>query len=207
MTEDEARGWIEEHHGPAGVDAMTQVVAIVSAATATQNLVSPSTIATMWNRHIVDSAQLLTFSDAANESDLWIDIGSGAGFPGLVVAALSKRHVWLVEPRKRRAEFLSDAGASLGLASRVRVIADKVETVVNRSTATVSARAVAPLAMLFGWTRQCAGGDTRWIVPKGRTAREDVVTARKTWHGTFHVEHSITDPDSLIVLASGVIRR
>jgi 16S rRNA (guanine527-N7)-methyltransferase len=71
----------------------------------------------------------------------------------------------------------------------------------------ISARAVAQLSSLFASAVQCSRRKTLWILPKGRTAREEVAVAEQTWHGVFHVEHSITDPESLIVLAKGVSRR
>jgi 16S rRNA (guanine527-N7)-methyltransferase len=186
--------------------AMEQLAALVIAETAQQNLIAPSTVGHIWNRHIVDSAQLLSLCAGAEQSGLWIDIGSGAGFPGLVVAALSRRPVMLVEPRKRRASFLACAVEEMGLGHTVTVRCDRIENVAE-SSAVISARAVATLAALFEAAEDCSQTSTRWILPKGRNAREEVASARKAWHGKFHVEHSITDPDSLIVLASGVARR
>lgn len=207
MTEDEARAWIAARHGAQGVAAMEQIAAVVMGAATQQNLVAPSTLATMWSRHIVDSAQLLELAGESQPDALWVDIGSGAGFPGLVVAALSDRIVYLVEPRRMRAVFLKDAVEALGLDVRVRVIADRIQAVSGVVATVISARAVAPIADLFAWSQACTTKKTQWILPKGQSAREDVATARETWHGVFHVEHSITDPKSLIVLASGVARR
>ena len=207
MTEDEARAWIAARHGAEGVAAMEQIAVVVIVAATQQNLVAPSTLATMWSRHIVDSAQLLELAGESQPDALWVDIGSGAGFPGLVVAALSDRIVYLVEPRRMRAAFLKDAVEALGLDVRVRVIADRIQAVSGVVATVISARAVAPIADLFAWSQACTSKKTQWILPKGRSAREDVATALETWHGVFHVEHSITDPKSLIVLASGVARR
>lgn len=207
MTEDEARAWIAARHGAQGVAAMEQIAAVVMGAATQQNLVAPSTLATMWSRHIVDSAQLLELAGESQPDALWVDIGSGAGFPGLVVAALSDRIVYLVEPRRMRAAFLKDAVEALGLDVRVRVIADRIQAISGVVATVISARAVAPIADLFAWSQACTSKKTQWILPKGQSAREDVATARETWHGVFHVEHSITDPKSLIVLASGVARR
>jgi 16S rRNA (guanine527-N7)-methyltransferase len=204
MTEDEAREWIRDRFGAAGERRMADFVELVIAESTRQNLIAPSTLDAIWSRHIVDSAQLIGFA-ASQEGD-WLDIGTGAGFPGLVVAALSERRVLLVEPRKRRVEFLEAAARSLGIADRVSVIAGKVETI-SEPVAVISARAVAQLSALFASALQCSRRKTLWILPKGRTAREEVAVAQHTWHGVFHVEHSITDPESLIVLAKGVSRR
>ncbi len=206
MTEDEARTWIAERHGAAGIAAMEQIVDLVVQENARQNLIAPSTLNSIWARHIVDSAQLLTHVDPVDDG-LWIDIGSGAGFPGLVIAALRAQPIYLVEPRRKRAHFLRDAAERLGVAAHVTVIADRIQAVTNVAAAVVSARAVAPISDLFAWSAGCSSKSTRWILPKGQSAREDVASARETWHGVFHVEHSITDAQSLIVLASRVARR
>ena len=183
---------------------MAELARLVIDEAGRQNLIAPSTLDAIWSRHIVDSAQLIGFASDA-EGD-WLDIGTGAGFPGLVVAALTERRTILVEPRKRRAEFLQAAAESLGIADRVETVAGKVE-IVNEPVAVISARAVAQLSPLFTSAVQCSRRKTLWILPKGRSAREEVAVAQQTWHGVFHVEHSITDPESLIVLAKGVSRR
>jgi 16S rRNA (guanine527-N7)-methyltransferase len=204
VTEDDAKTWIRDRFGVSGEARMTELARLVTDEAARQNLIAPSTLDAIWGRHIVDSAQLIALASEA-EGD-WLDIGSGAGFPGLVVAALTERRTILVEPRKRRAEFLQAAADSLSIAHRVEVIAGKVEAI-NEPVAVISARAVAQLSALFGSAVQCSRRKTLWILPKGRTAREEVAVAEQTWHGVFHVEHSITDPESLIVLAKGVSRR
>ena len=205
MTEHEAREWIVARHGKRGAERLEKVSSLVLAETARQNLIAPSTVATMWNRHLVDSAQLLALLPPATNADRWIDIGSGAGFPGLVIASLSDSTVVLVEPRKRRAAFLEQAVSELGL-SNVQVICDRMDNV-RIEASIISARAVASLSTMLGWAYACAAPQTRWVFPKGRSAREEVATAQQAWHGMFHVEHSITDPESMIVLASGVTRR
>jgi len=204
MTEDDAKAWIGDRFGHAGEGRMADLAQIVSHEAGRQNLIAPSTLEAIWSRHIVDSAQLIGLAQDT-EGD-WLDIGTGAGFPGLVVAALTDRRVVLVEPRKRRAEFLKAAAESLGVANRVDIVTAKVEAV-SEPVAVISARAVAPLSSLFASAIQCSRRKTLWILPKGRNAREEVAVAEQTWHGMFHVEHSITDPESLIVLAKGVSHR
>jgi 16S rRNA (guanine527-N7)-methyltransferase len=205
MIEAEARDWVRDRFGASGEERMEALAALVIAEAQRQNLIAPSTLDTIWARHIVDSAQLLSF--AVEAAGQWLDIGTGAGFPGLVVAALTDRLVHLVEPRRRRAEFLQSAVDSLGIDDRVTVVASKVEAVSGAPSAVISARAVASLPDLFASGAHCGTVETLWILPKGRSAREEVATVRRTWHGVFHVEQSITDPDSLIVLAKGVSRR
>ena len=204
MTEVEARDWVLDHFGDRGLADLERLVALVAAESERQNLVARSTLDTIWARHIVDSAQLIGLAETSVGA--WLDIGSGAGFPGLVVAALTDRPVTLAEPRKRRATFLEDAAAILGVADRVSVCASKVESV-RVEAAVISARAVAPLIDLFGAAAPCANGDTLWLMPKGQSAREEVAIARHAWHGAFHVEQSLTNEESEIVIARGVARR
>ena len=204
MTEEQAQAWIVARFGDIGVGRMTALAELVAIESGRQNLIAPSTIPTIWARHIVDSAQLIALADDAPGD--WLDIGTGAGFPGLVIAALTERQVHLVEPRRRRADFLGAAAAALGIAGRVTVWASKVETV-KAHGAVISARAVASLGNLFLSASHCSTSETSWLLPKGRSAREEVASAQQTWHGVFHVEQSVTDPNSLIVLAKGVSRR
>jgi 16S rRNA (guanine527-N7)-methyltransferase len=204
VTEEEAQGWVRSRFGDIGVTRMATLAGLVAQEAQRQNLIAPSTIATIWARHIVDSAQLIAFADPVQGD--WLDIGTGAGFPGLVIAALTDRYVYLVEPRRRRADFLGEAAAALGIGERVTVRANKVEAVMAHG-AVISARAVATLDALFLAASHCSTSETLWLLPKGRSAREEVASARRTWHGVFHVEQSVTDPDSLIVLAKGVSRR
>jgi 16S rRNA (guanine527-N7)-methyltransferase len=204
VSEEEAREWVARHFGEHVLAGLHRLGEIVVAESAHQNLIAPSTLTALWSRHIVDSAQLVKL--VPEGAGAWLDIGSGAGFPGLVVAIVTDRPVWLVEPRRRRADFLSAAANALGLDGRVTVRCARIEDVTVTADI-ISARAVASLDNLFTWGSQCASSATRWVLPKGRSALADISAAQQDWDGVFHVEHSITDPDSLIVLASGVTRR
>lgn len=204
MTEDEAQQWVRDRFGEEGHSRLAHLVALVRAEAANQNLVSASTLDSLWARHVVDSAQLIRFAE--DKEGPWLDIGTGAGFPGLVVAALRNHPMILVEPRRRRADFLTVAAGALGLSRIVTVIASRVETA-KVTAKTISARAVAPVEALLTSAAHVATPETRWLLPKGLRAREEVAQARETWHGMFHVEHSVTDPNSLIVIASKVSRR
>lgn len=164
-----------------------------------QNLVSAATLKHVWERHILDSAQLVRFETRAGAS--WIDLGSGAGLPGIIVACLVDGPVTLVEPRRLRADFLHRAAKSLRLA--VNVICSKAERVAGHYDV-ITARAVAPLARLLDISQHLSTGKTVWVLPKGRNAASELVEAQRTWQGTFHVERSVTDEDSYIVVCAGV---
>lgn len=167
-----------------------------------QNLVSASTLERLWERHILDSAQLVQFEPHSGAS--WVDVGSGAGLPGIIIACLVQGPVTLIEPRRLRAEFLHKVGESLGL--NARVIATKAERAGGKYDV-VTARAVTNLAELLKISAHLSTTKTVWALPKGRNAAAELVEAERTWQGAFHVEQSVTDADSLIVVATGVRAR
>lgn len=204
MTEDEAREWIDARFDVSRGTLLAAFCDMVTAEAAVQNLVSASTLQSIWARHIVDSAQLVPM--AADYPGNWIDIGSGAGFPGMVVAILTDRPVTLIEPRRKRAAFLSHVATALGMTDRVTIAACRAEQVEAKATV-ISARAVAALPALLASAQHLSTKNTLWLLPKGQSATEEVATARQTWQGMFHVEHSITDPQSMIITAKGVARR
>jgi 16S rRNA (guanine527-N7)-methyltransferase len=167
-----------------------------------QNLVSASTLDELWQRHIVDSAQLVRFEPTIGAS--WADIGSGAGVPGVVIACLVDGPVILIEPRRLRADFLHKLCESLEL--NATVLARKVERVEGKYDV-ITARAVTSLARLFEISAHLSTRKTVWALPKGRSADRELVEARRTWQGEFHVEQSVTDADSKIVVATEVRAR
>jgi 16S rRNA (guanine527-N7)-methyltransferase len=180
-------------------EKLERYVALLREENARQNLVSTATLDDVWTRHIIDSAQLVRFEPHRGAS--WIDIGSGAGLPGLVIACLVEGRVTLAEPRRLRADFLHRAAESLSL--DVDVLSEK-STSVARKYEVITARAVAPLPKLFEISHHLSTGKTVWALPKGRHAQSELAEARRTWQGVFHVERSVTDAESFIVVATGV---
>ena len=164
---------------------------------------SGRTLPDFFERHIVDSAQLARF--LAHDGPI-LDLGSGAGLPGLVLAILTQRHCVLVESRRLRHQFLVDTAARLGL-DNVTVLGERLESVTTFTAAAITARAFAPLARLLPLAARFAAPDTVWILPKGRSAAEELASVEATWQGRFRMEPSVTDPDSRIIVASGVAPR
>lgn len=199
MTEDEARSWISERFGARKLSHLALLVDLVRSESANQSLIATSTLNHIWVRHILDSAQLVRLASAKGT---WLDIGSGAGFPGLVVAVLRPGRTLLVEPRRLRAGFLEHAAHSLKL-DNVEIIAAKVELVVQKATV-ISARAVAPVEKLLHAASGCATTSTRWLLPRGQTGEAELMQLRERWGGSFHVEQSLTDPGSSILVLDGV---
>ena len=209
MTEEEARDWLSDHGWLAGKtgERLTRLAALVIAENAHQNLIAASTVSTLWGRHIVDSAQLLLLADGAPEDGHWVDLGSGGGFPGLVIACLREVPLTLIETRALRARFLADCITALDL-PHVSVLQEKAEHVqLTEPAAVISARAFAPLDRLLGAAHHLADTGTLWLLPKGRNAQLELDTARKEWQAVFHVKHSVTDTDSAIIVATSVKRR
>lgn len=174
-------------------------VTLLREESARQNLVSPTTLGSLWERHILDSAQLVRYAPAPEAS--WVDVGSGAGLPGIVVACLVDGPVTLVEPRRLRAEFLHKLCASLNLNATVaRAKAERIEGVYD----VITARAVAPLSKFLEISKHLSTRKTVWVLPRGRSARSELAAARRAWQGVFHVEPSVTDAESFIVVGTGV---
>ncbi|HEY0112307.1 MAG TPA: 16S rRNA (guanine(527)-N(7))-methyltransferase RsmG [Allosphingosinicella sp.] len=170
-----------------------------------QNLVSRSSLEMLWSRHILDSAQITRFAPV--EASKWLDLGTGAGFPGLIVPLVSKAHVTLVESRRLRTDFLQRAAAVLGIEAWVEIICARLETAEARRFDVISARAFAPLDKLLSLAHRFSTEKTVWILPKGRNAQSELDAARSSWQGDFRLEPSLTDPDARIIVASRVRRK
>lgn len=181
------------------VKALHRYVDLLTNESERQNLISKSTIETLWSRHILDSAQLIRF---APEGASWADVGSGAGLPGIVLAILTQEPVTLIEPRKLRCEFLQRCIDELRLENATLHCA-KAERV-SGPFDVITARAVASIDKLFTTAHALSHAGTRWILPKGRSGAKELAEARRSWQGHFWTEPSITEGDAVIVLAEGV---
>jgi 16S rRNA (guanine527-N7)-methyltransferase len=164
-----------------------------------QNLVSRSSLEHIWERHIFDAAQLVRFEPFAGAT--WLDVGSGAGLPGIVIACLVEGPVTLLEPRRLRFEFLRQTATALGLTATVECA--KVERIAGHFDA-VTGRAVAPLAKFLEMSHHLSTEKTVWVLPKGRRAQSELAEVERAWQGVFHVERSATDADSWIIVGTGV---
>lgn len=171
------------------------------------NLIGPSELAHYWTRHALDCAQLLRH---APEARRWVDLGSGAGFPGLVVACLladvEGAAVVLIEPNQKRAAFLREAVRATG--APARVIADRAETALQTppDCDVVTARAVAPLERIIELAQPILARGAVGLFPKGADAEAELAEARGRWSFQARLFPSLSDPRGRIVRLEGVAR-
>jgi 16S rRNA (guanine527-N7)-methyltransferase len=169
------------------------------------NLVAPSTVDAVWDRHIGDSAQLLAHAPVNWRH--WVDLGSGGGFPGLVIAILAHadRDVTLIESDLRKCTFLRTVIRELGLAAKV--VNDRIENAKIARADIVSARALAPLGQLLNYTSGILDDSGTALFPKGQTHTSEILSARESWSFECDAMPSITNPDARILRISRIRKR
>jgi 16S rRNA (guanine527-N7)-methyltransferase len=174
------------------------------------NLVAPSTLPALWSRHFADSAQLLGL---APEERLWLDLGSGAGFPGLVIAILQANvpdfRMNLVDSSSKKCAFLAEVArvteAPVDIhAMRIEELAEKAQSL---RPDVVSARALAPLPRLLELAEPFVGEETRGLFLKGRETEAEIEAARAEWEFSARRHPSLTASDSFIVHLTDLRRR
>lgn len=164
-----------------------------------KNLVGPSTLSEVWSRHIADALQLLALAPDAKR---WIDLGSGAGIPGLILAIAGKErgiHVTLVESNARKCAFLSEAARLTGAPATVRNA--RIEAVIGAEAGVdiVCARALAALEQLLDWSAPLLKSGTTGLFPKGRDVQAELTQAAARWTFTYDLVPSRTESDARIV--------
>lgn len=198
----EARAWLNAlpQCDSLASERLEALVALLCEENERQNLVSRGTLVEVWRRHIADSAQLLPHA-SRETSGPWLDLGTGAGFPGLVIAILQPNSaVWLVESRARRIEWLGRVNETLGL-EHCEVVGKRLEMIPDRKAAVISARAFAPLDKLLDLSARFSTIGTTWLLPKGASAQHEL-DALRGWNHAFHVEQSLTDPNAGIIVGT-----
>lgn len=202
-----ARAWLEAlpEWDEAARERLEFMVRLLGEENGRQNLVSAASLDAVWLRHIADSAQLLAHVPRETSSP-WLDLGTGAGFPGLVIAALRpETAVIMVESRARRIEWLERARIALGL-DRARIAGTRVELLPEGQFSVISARAFAPLPKLLDLSARFSTAETMWLLPKGRSARQEL-DELKGWRHLFHVEQSLTDAQAGVIVGKLAARK
>lgn len=160
------------------------------------NLVGQSTMQDLWRRHMLDSAQLLRF--VPKDCRRLIDLGSGAGFPGMVLAILGVEGVELVESDRKKASFLQAAAAASG--TQVVIHPVRAEDLPVAHADVVTARALAPLERLVPLAARLLGEDGIAIFPKGRSVDDELKAVAQRWHLWYTRHTSLTDPQGTILV-------
>ena len=173
------------------------------------NLVSPSTLPDIWQRHFADSAQLI--GAMPEKFGHLVDVGSGGGFPGLVVSILLSDtdrvgKTTLIESDQRKCAFLREVARAVD--NPVQILSTRIETSATvHATGPVdilSARALAPLGRLLAWVAPYCGPTTQCVFLKGRNASEEIEAARMNWAFDVQITPSRTDPDGHVLVISNL---
>jgi 16S rRNA (guanine527-N7)-methyltransferase len=165
--------------------------------------VAASTLADPWRRHFLDSAQLLPHVPPGAQS--LIDLGSGAGFPGLVLAILGVAGVELIESDTRKCAFLREAARVAG--GPVTIRNGRIDSLAGHPVDVVTARGCAPLGRLLPWAERFVGPRTVCLFPKGEQAGQELAAAQKAWEFDVTRHASRTDPRGVVLCLSRVKRR
>lgn len=198
--EDQAQAWLaaQPEWNALAAERIERLIALLIEENERQNLVAAASLPQVWQRHIADSAQLLRHVPRETVGP-WLDLGTGAGFPGLVIAALRPDlEVVMVESRARRIEWLERARLALDLTA-ASVVGARLELVESRPVGVISARAFAPLDKLLDLSARFSTKDTRYLLPKGRSAQQELAGLQR-WNHMFHVEQSLTDSEAGVIV-------
>ena len=171
------------------------------------NLVSAASLAEVWTRHVADSAQVLDVAPIRRAR--WLDMGSGAGFPGIVIALITADtpnpvEMTLVESDKRKAAFLSTVSRETGVPMIIQ--AARIEAVAPQNADTVSARALAPLVRLCSFAERHLAPHGAALFLKGGHYDAEIAEARRTWSFSLDVRRSSTDPAGVVLIMKDLRR-
>jgi 16S rRNA (guanine527-N7)-methyltransferase len=173
------------------------------------NLISKNTYGTSWERHILDSAQIIQYWPS--KFDTWLDVGSGGGLPGIVLAIIARElnpdaKFSLVESDSRKCAFLRQASRDLSLTDNIMVQNSRIEDLDSGPVDVISARALASLDDLLSFASPYVGPKTTAIFPKGKSASQEVAMARKNWSFKLEEFQSSTDKDAKILKLRDIAR-
>ena len=193
--------WLEDSVSRETLDRLEVFAALLTRWNSRINLVSPGDLPQLWTRHIADSLQLVP---DLPPNTRFADLGSGGGFPGLMLAIATGNPVTLIEADQRKASFLREAVR----ATRVdaTILARRIDQVDLPAVSVVTTRALAPLPQLLEWASRLLTPDGICLFLKGRRADAELTAALAEWHMTVSRRSSRTDPDG-VVLRLGELRR
>ncbi len=164
------------------------------------NLVSPGSLADVWRRHILDSAQLIRHIDRSVR--VLVDLGSGAGLPGTILAILGVPEVHVIEADQRKAAFLREAARVAD--TSITVHPARIEAVKAFPADVITARALAPVVQLLAWSAPFLGESTVCLFLKGQSLRDELTAAQGKWIMRTQILASLSDPTGHILRVEGL---
>lgn len=163
------------------------------------NLVGPATLPDLWSRHFRDSAQLVPLASGP-PGRVWLDLGSGAGFPGLVAALLTDARLHLVESTTKKCNFLQTVAGACNI-TNLTIHNTRIESLTPFPAAIITARAFAPLTRIFNSARKFSTPQTLWLLPKGARHQDEITEAKQSLNFDFELVRSRTSSDARILVA------
>ena len=210
LSEADARDYVGQFADKAAMERLDWLASALIEENQKQNLISKPSEQQIWQRHIADSVQLLRFVPRETWEDgdagSWLDLGTGAGFPGLIIAAIAPNlPIFLVESRRRRADWLEQMASEMKL-RKCEIKGRRLEMIAPFPVKTISARAFAPLPKLLSLSAPFSTEDTVYLLPKGRSAAQELAQMPESGglqkRSMFHVEQSLTDSEAGIIVSN-----
>ncbi|AJD54093.1 16S rRNA m(7)G-527 methyltransferase [Thalassospira xiamenensis M-5 = DSM 17429] len=171
------------------------------------NIVGASTADDVWTRHLQDSAQLWPYVEDVVRGGKIVDFGSGAGFPGIVLAILGANNVILMESNTKKTVFLLEAARVCGVLGQIEIARERIEAANAREADVITARAFAPLPKLLELGQRHLKPGGHYVLLKGRAFEEELADARAVgWVFTVTTHASLVDPEGVVMILQGVDR-
>ena len=169
------------------------------------NLIGKSTIPSIWTRHILDSAQIEKILPKENDNYITVDVGTGAGFPGMVLAAMGRKDLLLCEKSIKKNIFLNAVARECNL--KVKIYNDRIENLRASNIRTIISRAFSPLKSLILKVRHCLCYDTTLVLHKGKTHMKEIIEAKSLFYFNYKCYESVTNSDAKILKIDNIKRK
>lgn len=164
------------------------------------NLISPNTVADIWQRHILDSCQLYPL--IKDKAGRVVDLGSGAGLPGIILAILGCSDIHLVESDTRKCQFLKESSREIGL--DILIHNDRIEKTSLGNVAYITARALKSLDQLLNWSRHLLTPSTICLFPKGKNYAKELEDVQRLWQFKYEIMPSTIDESGIVLIVKQI---
>ena len=169
----------------------------------TTNLVGKSTLINPWNSHIIDSVQITPF--IKNKKSSILDLGTGAGLPGIVLTIMGYKNVSVVDSNNKKIKFIKEVQKKLNL--NTKVLLTRIENIEKKSYEYLTSRALAKLNKLFTYSQNLSNKDTVLIFLKGKAVNDEIDEAKTGWMFDFEIKQSYSDPRGKIIIVKNLIQK